>query len=83
MTARFLDRFVSREHRFTLGVDRQTGQYYLSTPVSGMNRAAEWEAYFVIGEDQFRLFQASPGAAEGFLEDCRMGRNDARLIHPK
>lgn len=51
MTQRFEDRFVSREHRFSLGVDRRTGRCYLSTPISGMNRAAEREAYFAVSED--------------------------------
>jgi len=83
MTGRFQDRFISREHRFSLGVDRDTGGYYLSTPVSGTNRAAEWEAYFAIGEDQFHRFRADPAAADGFTEDCRMGRNAGLLIHPR
>jgi hypothetical protein len=83
MTERFQDRFVSRDHRFSLGVDRRTGRYYLSTPISGINRAAEWEAYFAISEDQFHRFQADPASADGFTEDCRMGRNARLLIYPR
>ncbi len=82
MIGQFEDKFVSREHRFSLGIDRRTGRYYLATPVSGMNRAAEWEAHFAISEDQFHLFQADPAAADNFTEDCRMGRNDRLLICP-
>jgi hypothetical protein len=80
---RFEDLFVSREHRFSLGIDRETGGRYLSTPVSGRMQAAEWEAYFAIDAGQFARFLADPSAADGFTEDCRTGRNADRLIHPK
>ena len=41
MIQRFKDDFVSREHRFSLGTDQETGGTYLSTPVSGFTAAAE------------------------------------------
>ena len=44
----FKDTFVSREYRFSLGINPETNGFYLSTPVSGFNRAAEWEAHFAI-----------------------------------
>jgi hypothetical protein len=75
MTDRFKDVFVSREHRFSLGIDQKTGGYYLSTPVSGFTAAAEWEAYFAIDADQYARFRADPSTADDFTEDCRMGRN--------
>jgi hypothetical protein len=80
---RFRDTFLSREHRFSLGVDEWTGDYYLSTPVSGFNRAVEWEAYFVIDEEQHARFRADPAAADPFTELCRMGANKHLLIEPK
>jgi hypothetical protein len=40
ITGRFKDDFVSREHRFSLGIDQETGGCYLSTPVSGFAAAA-------------------------------------------
>lgn len=80
---RFEDSFISREYRFSLGIDRETGRHYLSTPVSGVNRAAEWEAYFAISEDQFRRFRADPAIADRFTEDCRLGRNVRLLIYPR
>lgn len=82
MVARFQDTFISREHRFSLGIDLQTDRHYLSTPVSGVNRAVEWEAYFTITEGQFQDFQANPASTDAFTEDCRMGRNEHLLIHP-
>lgn len=82
MTERFRDEFISREHRFSLGTDRETGGYYLSTPVSGFAAAAEWEAYFSISADQFARFRIDPSTADDFAEDCRMGRNRELLIYP-
>ncbi|KQY20287.1 hypothetical protein ASD31_24065 [Rhizobium sp. Root482] len=82
MATRFQDTFISREHRFSLGIDHRTDRYYLSTPVSGVNRAMEWEAYFTITEGQFQVFHANPACADAFTEDCRMGRNEHLLVHP-
>ena len=53
---RFEDGFVSREYSFSLGIDRRTRGHYLSTPVSGFNRAVEWEAYFAISDAQYEKF---------------------------
>jgi hypothetical protein len=80
--APFIDDFVSREQRFCLGRDCVTGGYYLSTPVSGAVRAAEFEAYFRIEAEEYALFRAEPQRAAQFAEDCRMGRQRARLIAP-
>jgi hypothetical protein len=80
---RFRDTFVSRDHRFSLGVDERTGGYYLSTPVSGFNHAAEWEAYFAIDEEQHARFHVDPAAADPFTEQCRMGANRHLLIEPE
>jgi hypothetical protein len=79
----FKDVFVSRERRFSLGIDQDTGGYYLSTPVSGRTAAAEWEAYFSITAEQFARFRTDPSAADDFTEDCRMGRNRQLLIYPR
>lgn len=76
----FKDTFVSREYRFSLGINPKTGGYYLSTPVSGFNRAAEWEAHFAITAAQYEMFRANPATAEDFTEQCRMGRCNHLLI---
>ena len=72
---RFVDTHVFRQHRFSLGVDRQTGGYFLSTPVSGRTAAAEYEGYFAVSEADYRRYRDDPDAAASFTEDCRMGRN--------
>ena len=76
----FKDTFVSREYRFSLGINPETNGFYLSTPVSGFNRAAEWEAHFAITVAQYEMFHANPATAEDFTEQCRMGRCNHLLI---
>lgn len=77
---RFADTHVFRAERFSLGIDRDTGEHFLSTPVSGKMHAVEFEAYFSITDGEYRLFSENPNAALDFLEDCRMARQQARRI---
>lgn len=79
---RFVDDFVDRERRFSLGVDRQTGGCFLSTPVSGRMHAAECEAHFSITAAEYARYRADPGAAEPFLELGRLGRATDRRLDP-
>lgn len=76
----FIDAFVSREHRFTLGLEARTGRLFLSTPVSGRMLAAEYEAYFEIDRETYEAFRTDPASAEPFVERCRMGEEHARRI---
>lgn len=74
----FLDAFVSREHRFSLGLETWSGRLFLSTPVSGRMLAAEYEAYFEIDRETYERFCGDPAQAEAFVERCRMGEEAAR-----
>lgn len=80
MTGRFADIAVFRAHRFSLGRDTKTGALYLSTPVSGFNRAVEYEAYFSISAEAFECFRADPDAAAAFLEACRNHEHEGRRL---
>jgi hypothetical protein len=82
MTERFEDQYVDRAHRFSLGVDRVTGEPYLSTPITkdGVHHLAEYEAHFRISADEFARFRADPSAADGFIEACRSNGHRDRLI---
>lgn len=77
---RFADTHVFRAERFSLGIDRDTGRYFLSTPVSGKMHAVEFEAYFSITDSEYRLFSEKPNVALDFLEDCRTARQQSRRI---
>lgn len=78
MPHRFVDIVVFRAHRFSLGLEEETGAYFLSTPVSGFNRAVEYEAYFRISADEFERYRRQPDAADDFLESCRNHGNEDR-----
>lgn len=80
MTRHFIDIVVFRTQRFSLGVEDGTGIHYLSTPISGFNRAAEYEAYFRISAEEFEHYRSSPHAAEPFLEACRNHGNEDRRM---
>ena len=69
---------VSRELRFSLGIEEDSGRYYLSIPVS--NRMVDYEEYYEIDRAAFERYRADPEAARGFLERCRNREVDAQLI---
>ncbi len=76
--SRFNDTVVNRDQRYALGIDTQTGGYYLSIPVA--NRRAGYEEYYAISEAEFLLFQADAAAAVAFADSCRRHEQDDRLI---
>jgi hypothetical protein len=82
MAKRFEDQFIDRPHRFSLGMDRLTGEPYLSTPITkdGQHHLAEYEAYFRISADEFARFRDDPSSASGFIEACRSNGHRDRLI---
>ncbi|RJG42866.1 hypothetical protein [Mesorhizobium sp. DCY119] len=77
---RFTDTHVFRAQIFSLGIDNETGGFYLSTPINEAFRAAEFEAYYAISEAEYRLFAGDPALAGSFTEDCRMGRGKSRRL---
>ncbi len=70
--------FVNRELRFSLGIEEESGRYYLSIPVA--NRLADYEEYYEIGRDDFERFRNDPASAAGFLARCRAREADELLI---
>lgn len=80
MTGRFtfIDRLVSREHRFSIGLIGGTNEKYLSIPVA--NQRVDYEEYYRIDDDMFDRFVANPDDALLFVERCRQRREDSRLI---
>lgn len=75
---KFNDAFVSRELRFSLGVEEESGRFYLSIPVA--NRMVDYEEYYEIDRAAFERYRTDPAAAAGFLERCRNREADELLI---
>lgn len=74
----FLDQFFSREKRYSLGTETDSGRRYLSIPVS--NGLVDYEEYYELDEPQYRLFAADPALAVLFAESCRQRERDDRLL---
>jgi len=75
----FVDRIVSREHRFSLGIEARSGQPYVSIPVS--NQLVDYEEFYAIDQGMFDRFLADAGEALAFVERCRRREEDARLFY--
>lgn len=74
----FEDRYVSVEHRFSLGEETVSGTYFLSFPVS--NGLVDYEEYYALDDEEYQLFKADPESALPLLERCRKHEQDDRLI---
>ena len=78
MTDRFVDALLNREEFYSLGLDTQTGDRFLSTPIdSGF---VTYLAYFRISAAEYDHFMADPRAAADFAEACRQRAHDDRSI---
>ncbi len=75
---RFEDSYVSREHRYSLGQELNSGKFYLSIPVS--NRLVDYEEYYEITESQVDAFTLNPQLALEFADQCRNRLMDNRLF---
>lgn len=69
---------VSREHRFSLGIEEESGRYYVSIPVS--NGLADYEEYYEIDRTAFERYRVDPVAALPFVDRCRHRDADELLI---
>lgn len=75
---KFRDYAVSREHRFSIGMEEESGKFYISIPVS--NQYVDYEEYYEISKDMFESFQADMMSALDFVKDCRERKKDELLI---
>jgi len=75
---KFRDEFFSREDRYSLGVEEESGRYYASFPVS--NGVVDYEEYYELTPEQYASFLADPAAALAFVESCRRHEHDELLL---
>ncbi|WP_405498366.1 hypothetical protein [Nocardia sp. NBC_00511] len=76
----FDDRFVSREYWYSLGLEVETGRYYLSIPVSSGH--VDYEEFYEIDQAAFDRFREEPSAGGEFAEACRRREMDRVLFYP-
>ncbi|KRP63005.1 hypothetical protein [Pseudomonas trivialis] len=77
---KFQDVFVSREHMFSLGIEQDSGRFYVSIPVS--NGMADYEEYYEVDRATFDLFSRDPNLALPFVIRCRKRELDELLMIP-
>lgn len=75
---KFKDVFVDRVERFSLGIEQESGRFYLSIPVS--NRMVDYEEYYEIDQACFDAYIATPALALEFLQCCRNRERDELLM---
>lgn len=75
---KFQDLYVSVEHRFSLGEEKESQVFYLSIPVS--NGIVDYEEYYALDASESSEFLADPAQAISLVERCRMREEDERLI---
>lgn len=73
----FIDTAFSREHRFSIGIERSTEKQYLSIPVS--NRRADYNEFYYITGEQYQQFRSNLLSALPFVEQCRRREHDDLL----
>jgi hypothetical protein len=70
--------FFSREDRYSIGTEADSGRYYVSIPVS--TGLVDYEEYYAISPQQAEAFLVDRDAAVKFVEACRKHQCDDLLI---
>jgi hypothetical protein len=75
---KFHDVVVCRHQRFSIGIEDDSGRYYLSIPVS--NGLIDYEEYYELDHKSFERYQFSTIEALNFVQRCRNRQADDLLI---
>ncbi|HNM86848.1 MAG TPA: hypothetical protein PKI77_20280 [Mycobacterium sp.] len=75
---RFKNNYLSREHRYWLGVETESGDYFAAIPVA--NQMVDYIESYRISAEEYEKFMNDQNAAVDFVESCRRREQDARLF---
>ncbi|WP_081286947.1 hypothetical protein [Mycobacterium colombiense] len=75
---KFDDTYLSREDRYSIGIESMSGRYYASIPVS--NGIVDYEEYYELTTSQYHEFLDNREAAVEFIEACRLRQHDDLLL---
>ncbi|WP_044559371.1 hypothetical protein [Azospirillum sp. B4] len=75
---KFKDIAVNRQERYSIGVEQETGRFFLSIPVS--NRLVDYEEYYEISQSEFDAFRHNLSTALPLVQRCRHRQADDRLM---
>ncbi len=71
----FEDKYVSFVDRYSIGIEKRSGRYYTSIPVS--NGIVDYAEYYELRPEQCSHFLHDREAAFEFAEACRKREHDA------
>ncbi len=75
---KFEKAFVSREHRYSLGMEVDSRVHYAAIPVS--NQLVDYMEYYKLTDEEYERFLDEPSQAVEFVESCRNRQQDERLF---
>lgn len=75
---RFEKAFLSREHRYSLGVEVDSGRHYLAIPVS--NQIVDYNEYYTLSAEEYVDLSNDVSLAVDFADTCRRRERDDRLF---
>jgi hypothetical protein len=75
---KFENAFVSREHRYSLGLETESGLHYAAIPVS--NQLVDYIERYKLTDDEYERFLGDQAQAIEFVESCRRHEQDERLF---
>lgn len=75
---KFNDLFFSKEKRFSVGIEENSGNYYISIPVS--NRLADYEEYYRIEKAAYEKHKNDLTQLAFLADECRNHLRDDDLI---
>ena len=75
---KFKDIRFSQKNQFSIGIEENSGKYFLSIPVS--NSYVDYEEYYELTEEQFTDFNKNMELALPFVKMCRNRQNDSLIM---
>ncbi|MCV7266618.1 hypothetical protein [Mycolicibacterium doricum] len=75
---KFEKAFVSRLDRYSLGVETESGLYYLAIPVS--NQMIDYMEYYKLSDEEYEALRGDLDQARDFADSCRRHEHDERLF---
>lgn len=76
---KFKKTHFSKEGRYWLGKEVDSGRYYLGIPIS--NALVDYIEYYWIDEQQYENFSKDQNLAFEFAEACRRRQHDDLLVY--
>ena len=75
---KFRNLCISNPLRFAIGIEEDSGKYYLSIPVS--NQLVDYEEYYEISDTEFKLFEKNLEDARVLADRCKKRLENFRLL---